>query len=283
MNEEPDSPGAEPDWGASAGNAWVAIQDLTDSVYAPVEQLLTGEVAGGSGGRVLDVGCGTGVTTVAIARRLGPEAEVSGIDVSSPMVEASRARARESGVEVRFELADAASHDFGEGAFDQVVSRWGLMFFADPVAGFTNLRRAAAGGRLRAISWRSLEENPFMLVAEEAAAPLLPGFEPRRSDDYPGQFGLADEEYVTGLLEQAGWQDVALRPVDLGCSFPESELVRYFSGLGPLARHFDDLPEEEIPDGLTERVSAAFEPFVENGRVSFDVACWMIEANSPGA
>lgn len=274
---------SEPDWSTSAGNAWVAIQDLTDSVYAPVEQLLTDEVASGPGGRVLDVGCGTGVTTIEIARRLGPGAEVSGIDVSGAMVEAARTRAEQAGVEVSFELADAGAHDFGEATFDQVVSRWGLMFFADPVAAFSNLRWAASGGRLRAISWRSLSVNPFMTVAEEAAAPMLPGFEPRHSDDYPGQFGLADKELTIGVLEQAGWQDVNLRPVDRTCSFPESELVRYFSGLGPLARHLDELPTEEIPDGLVETVRAAFEPYVTDGQVEFDVACWLIEAESPGS
>lgn len=272
---------SEPDWSSSAGNAWVAIQDLTDSVYAPVEQVLTEVVASGPGRRVLDVGCGTGATTVAIARRLGPGATVRGIDVSEPMVEAARARAVEQEVEVDFELADAGTRDFGEGVFDQVVSRWGLMFFSDPVAAFSNLRCAASGGCLRAISWRSHTENHFMTVAEEAAAPMLPGFEPRSSDDYPGQFGLADEGFTTGVLEQAGWRQVHLRPVDRTCSFPESELVRYFSGLGPLARHLDDLPPEEIPDGLVEEVRAAFQPYVENGRVSFDVACWMIEAEAP--
>ncbi len=278
---EADPGSTEPGWGTSAGNAWVQIQDLTDSVYAPVENLLTDEVESGPGKRVLDVGCGTGVTTVAIARRLGPGARCTGIDISEPMVEAATRRAGEAGVEAEFVLADAETHDFGEGTFDQVVSRWGLMFFTDPVAGFANLRRAATGGRLRAISWRSHTENPFMTVAEEAAAPLLPGFEPRRSDDAPGQFGLADESYVTRTLEAAGWQEVTLRPIDLECSFPESELVRYFTGLGPLARHLDDLPADQVPDGLTETVSDAFQPYIESGRVRFDVACWMIEANAP--
>jgi SAM-dependent methyltransferase len=275
-----DKPDLSPDWGSAAGNAWVQVQDLTDSVYEPVERLLTEEVAGGSGKRVLDVGCGTGVTTVAIASRLGPDAECTGIDVSQPMVEAARQRADSSGLDVRFELADAQTHDFPEGAFDLVASRWGVMFFSDPVAAFANLRRAASGGQLRAVTWRSHVENPFMTAAEEAAAPLLADFEPRRADDAPGQFGLADEAATRDILESAGWQDVELQPVDVPCSFPESELVRYFTGLGPLARHLDGLPSAEIPENLEETVRRAFAPYVDGGRVSFNAACWMIKANS---
>lgn len=285
-NAETNSNVSEPGWTSTAGNAWVGVQDLTDRIYEPVERLLTDEVElllteeaeRGRVSRVLDVGCGTGASTVAIARRLGPAAEVAGIDISEPMVEAARRRAGKTGVEVRFELANAQTRRFAEGAFDLVVSRWGLMFFGDPVAAFSNLGRAAKGGGFRAIVWRSHTENPFMTVAEEAAAPLLPGFEPRRGDESPGQFALADQRATSRLLEAAGWQQVELRPVDLTCSLPETELVRYFTGLGPLARHLDELPPNEIPENLVETVRDAFSPYVERGEVSFNAACWMIEA-----
>lgn len=276
-SEEKDS---SPDWSSAAGNAWVAIQDLTDSVYEPVERLLTEEAAQGPGSRVLDIGCGTGVTTVAIARRLGPGARCTGIDVSEPMVEAARRRAERSGLDVRFELADAQTRVFDDGCFDLVVSRWGVMFFADPVAAFANLRRAASGGQMRLITWRSHVENPFMTVAEEAAAPLLDDFEPRRSDESPGQFGLADERATKEILESAGWREVELLPVDVPCSFPESELVRYFTGLGPLARHLDGLPSSQVPSNLEERVRRAFAPYVDQGEVHFNAACWLIKASS---
>ncbi len=281
-DEERETPGGSIDWASGAGKAWVEIQDLTDRVYEPVERRLTDEVAAGSGKRVLDVGCGTGVTTVAIARRLGPDAECTGIDVSQEMVEAARARAAEAGVEARFTLGDAGSRSFLEGQFDFIVSRWGVMFFADPVSAFANLRRAAKGGGLRAVTWRSQTENPFMTVAEEAAAPLLDDFDVRAVDEAPGQFGLSSEESTTGILEAAGWTDVEMVAFDVPCSFPEAELVRYFTGLGPLARHLDGTPRSEIPEELLDTVREAFDPYVEGGVVRFDAACWMVRATSPG-
>jgi SAM-dependent methyltransferase len=276
-----ETPGGTIDWASGAGNAWVEIQDLTDRVYEGVERRLTDEVAEGPGKRVLDVGCGTGVTTVAIAQRLSPESACTGVDVSDVMVEAARRRAADAGVSARFELGDAGTREFEEGEFDFVVSRWGIMFFPDPVAAFSNLRKAAAGGKLRAVTWRTQLENPFMTVAEEAAAPLLEGFEVRPVDDAPGQFGLADEETTTGILDAAGWTDVEMVPFDVECSFPESELIRYFSGLGPLARHLDGISKSEIPGNLVETVHEAFNPYIEGEEVRFNAACWMIRANSP--
>lgn len=276
-----DAPGGTIDWASGAGNAWVEIQDLTDRVYEPVERRLTDEVASEPVRRVLDVGCGTGVTTVAIARRLGTGVTCTGVDVSDVMVGAARRRAAAAGVDARFELGVAGSKEFRQGQFDLVVSRWGVMFFPDPVAAFSNLRRASAGGRLRAVTWRTQLENPFMTVAEEAAAPLLEGFDVRPVDEAPGQFGLADEEMTTGILQAAGWTGVQMEPFDVDCSFPESELVRYFSGLGPLARHLDAIPESDVPDDLVENVREAFSPYVDGEEVRFKAACWMIRADSP--
>src|SRR6185312_8436149 len=144
-----------------------------DQTYQPIEDLLVDAVASGTTRRVLDVGCGTGGTTVAVARRLGPSGRCTGVDISEPMIAAARARAEREGASVDFVVADAQTHAFERERFDAIISRFGVMFFNDPVAAFTNLRRAArAGAVLRAVVWRDAAENPFMTTAERAAAPL---------------------------------------------------------------------------------------------------------------
>ena len=140
-----------------------------DQMFAPFDDLLADGIAEG---RMLDVGCGTGSTTLALARR---HAECVGIDPSGPMIAAARARLDREGAAARFIEADAQTHAFDAAGFDAVISRFGVMFFTDPVAAFANLRRATRpGGRLRFAAWRGAAENPFMTVAERAASPLLP-------------------------------------------------------------------------------------------------------------
>jgi ubiquinone/menaquinone biosynthesis C-methylase UbiE len=161
-------------WNGNAGRAWVETQELLDRVFQPFENRVVEAVSAASGHRVLDVGCGTGGTTVAAARALGAEGRATGIDISEPMIAAARSRAERVGVPASFIVADAQTYAFEPASFDVIISRFGVMFFDDPVGAFTNLRNAAAaGGALRLIAWRGPADNPFMTTAERAAAPLL--------------------------------------------------------------------------------------------------------------
>ncbi|MGW1537578.1 class I SAM-dependent methyltransferase [Streptomyces aureus] len=268
-------------WNGPTGNAWVESQDMVDALFAPLEELLVEKFPAGQGGSVLDVGCGTGGTTVAIARRLGAEGRCVGVDISEPMVGAARVRAERAGVRASFVRADAQDHAFEPGGFDAVVSRFGVMFFADPVRAFGNLRGAVReDGVLRFIVWRDLAENPFMTTAERAAAPLMPGL-PERVPDAPGQFALADAGRVRGLLERGGWGEVEVRPVDAGCVMAESELVPYFSRFGPVGIALRDV-DEETRARVVESVRSGFEPFVHGTQVRFTAACWQIDARATG-
>ena len=264
-------------WNGPAGNAWVDAQDVVDALFAPLEDLLVEAVPAGRGGRVLDVGCGTGGTTVAVARRLGAEGHCVGVDISGPMVEAARARALREGAAASFVRADAQDHVFGPAVFDAVVSRFGVMFFQDTVRAFTNLRRAAKeDARLRFIAWRDIAENPFMTTAERAAAPLLPDL-PERRPDAPGQFAFADADRVRRLLEESGWAGIDIRPVDVTCVLPEAELVPYFSRFGPVGIALRET-DEPTRARVVETVRAAFDPFVQGTEVRFTAACWQIDA-----
>src|SRR5262245_9063864 len=192
-------------WKGSGGQGWVEAQVVLDRMFEPFEDLLVAAVSARSRGRVLDVGCGTGSTTLAFARVLGPDGHPVGIDISDPMLAAARARADRERISATFICASAEDYAFEPAVFDTVVSRFGVMFFNDSVRAFANLRRAAtAGGGLRFIAWRSASENPFMTTAERAAASLLPEL-PARRPDGPGQFAFADGQRVHTILEDSGW------------------------------------------------------------------------------
>jgi SAM-dependent methyltransferase len=265
-------------WNGRAGHAWVDEQALLDRMFAPFEAVLV-EAAAAAGPRVLDVGCGTGATTLAAARRLGPASQCLGVDISAPMIEAARARAAAERSPARFEVADAQTHAFAAAGFDAVISRFGVMFFADPVAAFANLRRATAeGGALRVITWRSAAENPFMTTAERAAAPYLPPF-PARRPDGPGQFAMADERRVRALLDDSGWTGAVAEPLDVPCAIPASALESYVSRLGPVGAVLQDV-DAATRAQVIAIVLAAFAPFVQGDEVRFTAACWSIGARA---
>lgn len=267
-------------WNGDAGHAWVEAQEVLDQMLEPFVEPLVAAADAGPAAKILDVGCGTGATTLAIARRLGPAAECTGVDISAPMIALARERAERERARATFVVADAETHPFEASRYDAVVSRFGVMFFEDSVRAFANLRRAAKGnGALRFVAWRSAEENSFMTTAERAAAPLLPSIPPRRAEE-PGQFAFADANRVRRILEQSGWAAIDIRPVDVLCTFPESALRQYVTRLGPLGRMLDEA-DERTRAQVGEAVRAAFEPYVHGADVRFDAAGWLVVARAP--
>jgi ubiquinone/menaquinone biosynthesis C-methylase UbiE len=265
-------------WNGCAGRGWVEAQDSLDRLFERFEQQIVEAVEARAARNVLDVGCGSGSTTLAIARQVGAGGTV-GVDISEPMIALARERAELERVPPRFLCADAQTYGFEPASFDLVVSRFGVMFFDDSVRAFANLRRATRpGGGLHAIAWRSPAENPFMTAAERAAAPFLPQL-PGRKPDEPGQFAFADRERVHGILRNAGWTDIDIRPLDVECVLPTSELETYLTRLGPLARVLQQLDEATRAQVLGA-VRKAFEPYVHGSEVRFTAACWTIRARA---
>ena len=275
-------------WKSVGGRNWVESQRLMDHLFKPIEVLLAKAVERQLPQRVLDIGCGTGGTTRTISRYMRPEGRVAGVDISEVMIEAARQgmetrhkekeSAEKDKVAPEFICADAATYDFCEGSYDMLVSRFGIMFFDDPVNAFQNLRRAADRDALGLfVTWRSPQENPFMTAAARAAKSIvkLPQYVP----DAPGQFAFADRDRVVKILEAAQWHHISIEPLDFECSFPETELIGYFTRLGPLGRVFPDL-DEATQAKLITVVREAFEPFVFGDTVTFNAACWQIKARA---
>ena len=264
-------------WNGVAGQAWVETQELLDQVFKPFEDVLVETVGAKSARDVLDVGCGTGGTTLAIARSLGADGRCVGVDISQPMIALARARASRERVPATFICADAQRRTFEPASADMITSRFGVMFFDDPVAAFANLRTAAReGAELALIVWRSAADNPFMTTAERAAAALLPNI-PDRQPDAPGQFAFADRSRVHRILEESGWADIDIQPIDVACTFPEKELVGYLTRFGPLGRILHAV-DDHTRTQVVEAVRPAFDPYVHGAEVRFNAACWMVGA-----
>ena len=270
-------------WNGPAGRTWVEMQQVLDQVLQPLQDLLVDEVraVGESGPRrhVLDIGCGAGSTTLAVARLLDLNGRCVGVDISEPLVAAARARAQKEGTRVDFIHADAQEFPFEAESFDCIISRLGVMFFDDPVRAFANLRRAArAGGALRCIAWRSAAENLFMTTAERAAAPLLPNL-PARQPNAPGQFAFGDRSRVTTILAESGWTEVDTQPIDVSCTLLEKDLTLYLTRLGPVGIALNEV-DDRTRSQVIDTVRAAFDPYVHGPEVRFTAACWIVRAST---
>lgn len=263
---------AQAAWWNAAGQGWAQAQDIVGLMLAPFQDVLVEAARERPRTRVLDVGCGTGAVTRAVAEATG--AHCVGVDIAESMLEAARGR---GGAE--FLRADAQVHAF-DTTFDLVVSRFGVMFFDDTTAAFRNLLNATTkGGELCFVTWRTRDENPFMTTASATAAKLVPDA-PAPDPDGPGPHALADPDRTREMLERAGWTGIGIRPLDRVCTIPESLLVPYLSNLGPISRALKEAPEEDR-DAMMAEVRGAFDGFVHGDEVRAPAGCWQVTASAP--
>jgi SAM-dependent methyltransferase len=201
-------------WNGKGGQTWVARQEHTDITLTPVTDALLAFAEPRTGERVVDIGCGCGAPTLEFALAVGPAGRVVGLDISGPMLAEGERRAGAAGIaNVDWRQADPATAGLGE--YDLLTSAFGVMFFGDRVAAFTNMRRgAASGARMALVCWRTLAENPWMEVPMTAVAQHLPP-RPKSVPNAPGMFAFADPEHVTEVLCAAGWKPPRFEKLDI--------------------------------------------------------------------
>jgi SAM-dependent methyltransferase len=289
--DEPDGPNFREIayWNSEAVDNWTAQQERMDATLAPVAAAALARAAPVAGERVIDVGCGCGATLLALAAAVGPQGHVLGVDISRPMLDRARERAAASGLaQVSFVQADASLHAFPPAAADLVFSRFGVMFFRNPVDAFANLRRAArpggqyGGGRLLFAAWRGLDENPYFNLSLRAALALVPP-PPRPAADEPGPFAFADPERVRGILEEAGWHDMALERCDLmlraGPPGGAAEAAALAVRVGPASRALADAPQS-----VREEAQAAVEAVLARHDgpegIMLPASVWLVSARA---
>ncbi len=268
-------------WSSTTGPAWVAAQETMDRMLRPLGEAAMARLALTPDSRVVDVGCGCGDTTVALARQA---ARVLGVDVSESMLARARQNVAEAGVGDRVELRleDAQIADLGAGA-DAVFSRFGVMFFADPVVAFANLRRAMRpGARLSFVCWQEQARNVWLTAPRRAASPLIEVSAAAEPGE-PGPFGLADCDATATVLDEAGFTDVNIdsleSPLHLGDSL-EAVVDKFMvvGSVGNAVRRLD--PSDDVRAALRDALRAAFGEFVDGDGVRVPSAAWLVAARA---
>ncbi len=268
-------------WNGEAGLKWVRDADRMDAMLAPFAEAVAGELNVPDGARITDIGCGAGALSLLLAQRVA-QASITGVDVSAPLAALAQARASRAGVTARFEVADAALWRPTHPA-DAAVSRFGVMFFAEPANAFANIRAGIRpGGWLAFACWRSLAENAWANVPLEAAVPFLAPLPPPPDPRAPGPFAFADPSYLSQVLQEAGWGDIRISPWDGLITLPGDDVAgtaEFMLSMGPLARLMTEQGgvRDGIAEALVARLSALADP---QGRVRLPAAAWIVGAQA---
>jgi SAM-dependent methyltransferase len=226
-------------WNSDPGRKWITFEDGLDATFQAVSDRLFERAQPAIGERVLDIGCGTGATTMTLASFVGKNGHVVGIDISEPLLARAGERKSKSQTEqVYYQLADAQTYAFEPDSFDLMTSRFGVMFFDDPVAAFSNLGSALReGGRISFVSWAPMAGNPWFEVPRDAAVARM-GKPSPASPRAPGPLAFADRDYVLEILQDAGFSDCAAEAETVHMLYPGAiEDVAYLaSNIGPAVR-----------------------------------------------
>jgi len=268
-------------WNGIDGEYWARQHDRLDRTLAPVTGPLLALAAPAAGSTVIDVGCGCGATTVELARTVGSSGRVTGIDISEPMLGCAKERLREY-ANTTFLLGDAADLPLHNLGAELIVSRFGVMFFGDPVAAFTNLRTALVpGGRVRFACWRPIQENPWLQIPLHAVYEHAPRL-PKPGPEEPGPFAFAEPARVTRALTAAGFTTPSFSRLDIHLDLAAGGTIEdaaiHASETGPAKRALAGQPDD-IRARAIESIRRALTPYASPTGVNLAGGVWLVAAD----
>lgn len=274
-------------WASENGLRWASVADRVEAQLEPIADILFEYTALVPGERVLDVGCGGGVTTRRAAIDVDPGGSVTGLDVAENLIELARS-VPASGVPIAWRVGDAQRDVLAPGHHDAVISRFGVMFFDDPIDAFANLAGTTrVGGRLAMAVWQPRDESEIMQrpleIAVEAAAAV--GHAVEVTSATSGAFSFGDRDHVQAVLEKAGWDDVELHPrrTDMYLCGPGTveEIAGAATSFGPLFWVLADAPPPAA-DAIRDAVTAEIRARHDGTGVKMEGAVWIVTARRPG-
>jgi SAM-dependent methyltransferase len=261
-------------------SAWAQVREPLELQLAPLGRRALAALAPQPGERILDIGCGGGQTALDLARAVAPDGTVVGIDLSAAVL-AFAQRAAKACERVRFVQADAQAFPFESASFDAAFSRFGVMFFADPVAAFINICRSLRpNGRLAFVCWRALEENPLDILPLRAASAHLPP-QPAHDPVAPGPFAFANPDRVRGILQKASFREIEITARDeLVGSGNLDVMLAVCSQVGALGKILRENPEFRA--AALPAVRSALAAHDGPDGVRLKAATWVVTARAPG-
>lgn len=274
-------------WNSKATASWTEKNEQMDAMLRPLGAAAIARAQLNSGERVLDIGCGCGATTLDMVSMVGATGGVTGVDISAPMLELANHKAQQLPEPLRsntsFILADASDYEFPTGEYDLLFSRFGVMFFADPISAFSNMRRALKpAGRVAFMCWAPFNENDWVMkpmLAASAHLPETPATDPKA----PGPFAFSDTAYLTDILTTAGFADISFEstthPIAVGRGDTLERAAESCLEGAPLSKLLIDQPDS-VKKRVTDSVAEAIAEHYKEGVVELDGKCWVVTARN---
>ncbi|MGH7003335.1 MAG: class I SAM-dependent methyltransferase [Alphaproteobacteria bacterium] len=270
-------------WNGPTGQRWSRLQKRLDDNLRPFADATLQRLAPKPGERIVDVGCGAGDTTLALADRVQAHGFVLGIDISHPLLQRATARAANTPeYPVRFAEADVAAYPFERASFDALFSRFGVMFFADPAAAFANMRRALKpGGRIAFCCWRDRRENPWATLPVVAARKHLAELPAPPGPEEPGPFAFADSARIRRILTTAGFSQIECERFDPALIYggDVTEAADFLTQMGPIGSVLQDHPEA-VRTAVAATLAETLASHSDAAGVRLAAATWIVTARS---
>ena len=267
-------------WSGKGGDIWVERQNAMDTMLSPLGEAALNKLNLNEGENVLDIGCGCGHTTLNIAKRISPDGQVTGLDISKPMLKRAKESANEMSISnVSFNCVDVQTDDIGEEVYSAAFSRFGVMFFEDPIAAFHNINKSLiTGASLSFVCWQSPALNPWQSLFIEAVKKYvdLPSPPPRS----PSPFAFMESEYVSSILEESNFQNIMIEgheaEVNMFSGRSLSDSVKDYISINPVVSGMlKDSTEQEKTEIINSAIEA-FSPYYSAKGLMFPSATWLV-------
>ncbi len=273
-------------WNDTGGRMWVSYKDIIEVGMSPFGRKAMNVLALTDGERVLDIGCGCGDTTFEISKRVGPKGHTLGVDISRMIVaSAKESSALKKRHNINFKCVDAQTYNFEKNVFDVVFSRFGVMFFDNPIAAFKNIRYSlVAGGRMAFVCWQPVKAIEWISLPLEIVGRYVKLPPPAPEPEAPGGFSFGDTNRVVNILTKAGFSDIAIEPfnteMNIGKNLDEAQI--FLTHIGPAGTVLDN---PEIDANTRTRFAAdlriTLKSYQTNQGVKLGAATWLVTARNP--
>ena len=270
-------------WNESKGKSWVKLQPKIDSLLKPIGEAALTKLNPIRGEKIAELGCGTGTMSFLISEKIGTSGLVHGFDISKPMLDyAEKRRINNNIVNIRYTLADLQTYAFKENPFDALFSRFGVMFFDNPVVAFSNLRRSLKrGGRFIFACWAKRLENDWIELPTEIASQFLE-LPPTPPEKTPGPFAFEDKDYVTNILDEAGWKNIKIENFSCAHSAGNTlnEAARFLGKMGPMSGPIEN-SDAETREKFFETLKLRLSEYKTDEGVMMNFSTWIVSALNP--